>query len=130
MQLLRQYYINYDLWDMTGDMHRPSTQVMETGLKYYIGAVAGHKHCVTDPAASSLWFRADSANIAAATTMPLLPAKQAKETSGRTGQTIGQPVICRQNIGIRLFMFKTSDIGRYTQIGRTLIFKVCSKTDG
>ena len=42
MQLLHKYYINYDLWDMTGDMHAlhgPSTSVMETSLKYYIGTV-------------------------------------------------------------------------------------------
>jgi len=39
MQLLHQYYISYDLWDMMGDMHGPSTRVMETSLKYYIGAV-------------------------------------------------------------------------------------------
>jgi len=42
MQLLHKYYINYDLWDMTGDMHAlhgPSTWVMETSLKYYIGTV-------------------------------------------------------------------------------------------
>jgi len=38
IQLLHQYYINYDLWDMQG----PSTRVVETSLKYYIGAGAGH----------------------------------------------------------------------------------------
>ena len=76
MQLLCRYYINYDLWDMTGDMHGPSTLVMETGLKYYISAVTGL-------VALSLWFWADRADIAA-TTVPLPPAKRA-ETSGRTG---------------------------------------------
>jgi len=53
---------------------------------------AGHKHCITGPAASSLQFRADSTNAAAATMVPPPPAKRVKETSRRTGWTTGWPV--------------------------------------
>jgi len=34
MQLLFQYYINYDLWDMTA-----TCMGRQLGLKYYIGAI-------------------------------------------------------------------------------------------
>jgi len=52
------------------------------------------------PVASSLQFRADSADVAAATTVPP-PAKRAKETSGRTGRTTARPVtVAQADIGI------------------------------
>ena len=74
MQLIRQLWlVGYD-----GNMHWPSTQVMET-LNITSALSASH------PAASSLWFWADSADIAAATTMPPPPAKRVKETSGHAG---------------------------------------------
>ena len=51
MQLLRQYYISYDSWDMTGDVHGPSTPVMETVLKYL--RCRPVINTVTGPSASS-----------------------------------------------------------------------------
>ena len=59
------------------DMHGPSTPVMEPTLNITSALLAGH------PVASSLQFWADSADIAAATTVPPLPAKRPK-TSGHT----------------------------------------------
>jgi len=85
MQLLRQYYISYDLWDMMGNMHGASTWVMETVLKYYIGAVGRSYTLCQGSSGIQLMVLGDSANVAAATTVPPPPAKRVKETSGHAG---------------------------------------------
>jgi len=52
-------------------------------------------------AKSSLRFPVDSADVAAATTVPPppTPTKRAKETSERTGQTTGQPATLYELVG-------------------------------
>jgi len=80
--------------------------------------------------ASSLRFRVDSADVSAATTvLPPPPlAKRAKETSGRAGRTTGRPAMAAQAAvqvehryqNISVLKIRTSNIGHYTGIGRTL----------
>ena len=97
MQLLI-YFINYDLWD-DGDMHGPSTRIMKTDLKYYIGAVgrsSGGVRC-----------RADSADIAAATSVLLPPPANRDHwkywtnywtnSDGGTGGTSESNILCIKN---------------------------------
>ena len=69
-----------------GDMHGPSTRVMETGLKYYIDAI-GRSSGGVQLMVSGRQRRHSSSNYRAAADAA---CKEKKEPSGRIGRTTGR----------------------------------------
>ena len=119
VQVKCNYYgtpILHQLWlvGYDGDMHRPSTRIMKTGLKYYISAV-GRSSDDVQLMVSGWQRRHSSSNYLAAAA-----CTWAKETSGRTGQLDellgddGTRPLCKRNIGIGhqiFFCLKNRNIG-------------------